>query len=106
MQNVGLQQTYDNDQELALYLRMLCTVAFLPPADVIQGFEELVEEIRNIYNDEVDELLNYFEDNFIGCFREMHLVVLHRLHWIYGTRSTEQTCSTEQTINSLEQTTA
>ena len=40
---------------------MLCTVAFLPPADFIQSFEELAEEIRNIYNGEVDELLNYLK---------------------------------------------
>ena len=73
---------------------------FWPPADVIQGFEELVDAIRNIYNDEIDELLDYFEDNFIGRFKEMHLVVLHRLHWIYGT------CSIEQIMNSPEQTTA
>ena len=63
MQNVGLQRRYNNDQELTLHLRMLCAIAFLPPANVIQGFEELVNEIRNIYNDEVDELPNYFEEN-------------------------------------------
>ena len=53
---------------------MLCAIAFLTPADVIQGFEELVNEIRNSYNDKVDELLDYFENNF--------------------------TCLTEQTMNS------
>ena len=47
---------------------MLCAIAFLPLADVSQGFEELVDEIRNIYNNKVDELLDYFEDNFIGRF--------------------------------------
>ena len=69
IQNIGLHQRYKSDEELALHLRMLCAIAFLPAADVIQGFEELVDEIRNIYNDEVDELLDYFEDNFIGRFR-------------------------------------
>ena len=58
IQNLGLQQRYNNDQELASHLRMLSAVAFLPPADVIQDFEELVDEIRNIYNDEVDEVLD------------------------------------------------
>ena len=58
MQNLGLQQRYNNDQELASHLRMLSAIAFLPLADVIQDFEELVDEIRNIYNDEVDELLD------------------------------------------------
>ena len=37
---------------------MWSAIAFLPPADVIQDFEELVDEIRNIYNGEVDELLD------------------------------------------------
>ena len=69
MQNVGFQQRYSNDQELASHVRMLCAIAFLSPADVSQGFEELIDEIRNIYNDEVDELLDYLEDNFIGRFR-------------------------------------
>ena len=58
IQNVGLQHRYNNDQELASQLRMLPAIAFLPAADVIQDFEELVDEIRNIYNDEVDELLD------------------------------------------------
>ena len=69
IQNVGLQQRYSNYQELALHLRMLCAIAFLPPTDVIQGFEELVNEIRNIYSDKVDKILDYFEDNFIYRFR-------------------------------------
>ena len=64
IQNIGLHQRYKSDEELALHLRMLCAIAFLPAADVIQGFEELVDEIRNIYNNEVDEL-----DNFIRRFR-------------------------------------
>ena len=42
---------------------MLCAIAFLPTADVIQGFEELVHEMRNIYKNEVDELLDYFEED-------------------------------------------
>ena len=46
IQNVGLQQRYNNDQELVLHLRMLCAIAFLPLADVIQGFEELVDELN------------------------------------------------------------
>ena len=69
IQNVGLQQRYDNEQKLALHLRMLCAIAFLTPADVIQGFEELVNEIRNSCNDKVDELLDYFENN-LACLTE------------------------------------
>ena len=48
---------------------MLCAIAFLPPGDVTQGFEELVNEIGNSYNDAVAELLDYLEDNFMGRYR-------------------------------------
>ena len=71
IQQFGLQQRYndDQDQEFALNLRMLCATAFLPPAQVIEGFENLAGNLRNLYDDEVDELLEYFEDNYVGRFR-------------------------------------
>ena len=39
---------------------MLCSISFLPTADVIQGFEELVGGIRNIYNEEADKNLLFW----------------------------------------------
>ena len=65
IQQFGLQQRYndDQDQEFALNLRMLCAAAFLLPAQVIEGFENLADNLRNLYDNEVDELLEYFENN-------------------------------------------
>ena len=71
IQQFGLLQRYndDQDQEFALNLRMSCATAFPPPAQVIEGFENLADNLRNLYGDEVDELLEYFEDNYAGRFR-------------------------------------
>ena len=49
---------------------MLCAVAFLPPADIVQSFAELIDEIRNTYNKKVDKFLNYFKDNCISRLRK------------------------------------
>ena len=48
---------------------MLPALVFLPAGDVIEGFEELVDTVRILYNDVADELLQYFEDTCIGRYR-------------------------------------
>ena len=69
VQNLGLAQRYNHEEEFTLHLRMISALAFLPPEDVIDGFEELSDTIRELYNDTVDGLLQYFEDTYIGRFR-------------------------------------
>ena len=69
VQHFGLQQSYNEDQEFALRTRMLCAVAFVPPDNVIAGFEELSDLIRNTYQGEMDDLLDYFQENCIGQYR-------------------------------------
>ena len=48
---------------------MLCVLTFLPPDDVVQGSEDLTDPIRINYQGEVDNLLEYFEDTYIGSHR-------------------------------------
>ena len=66
IQNLGLQNHYQDDENFALWLRMLSALVFVPPNDVIRYFELLIDEIRNNFNDECDDLIDYFEDTYIG----------------------------------------
>ena len=45
IQHLRLQQRYNEDQKFWLHLRMLCALAFLPPDDVVQGFEDFTSEL-------------------------------------------------------------
>ena len=58
-----------NNAEYGLSLRMIAALAFLPPQDVVNSFEEFCVVIRNQYDGDADEVLNYFEDTYIGRFR-------------------------------------
>ena len=40
IQELGLQQRYNEDQDFTLSLRMVSAIAYLPPNDVTQGFEQ------------------------------------------------------------------
>ena len=71
IQNLGLQNHYQDDENFVLWLRILSAVTFVPPNDVIRYFELLIDKIRNNFNDECDYLIDYFEDTYIGiCFIE------------------------------------
>ena len=69
VQSTGLAERYLEDNEFALNLRMIPALAFIPPQDVIQAFEILSEHLRETYGNEIDQLIDYFEDNYIGRFR-------------------------------------
>ncbi len=62
--DLGLKSLYHTDKNFCFKVRCLCALAFLPPEDVAEGFEELTD-------DEVlsSELLSYFEVTYIGVFR-------------------------------------
>ena len=47
---------------------MLLALAFLPAAEVIEGFEELVDTRRILYDDVADDFLHYFEDTYMGRY--------------------------------------
>ena len=69
IQNLGLQNHHQDDENFFLWLRMLSALAFLPPNDVIRYFELLIDEIRNNFNDECDDSIDNFEGTYIGiCF--------------------------------------
>ena len=68
IQNLGLQNHYQDDENFALWLRMLSVLASVPPNDVIRYFELLIEEIRNNFKNERDDLRDYFEDTDIGIY--------------------------------------
>ena len=48
---------------------MLAALAFVPPNNVIPYYEELCDNIRNTFNEDCDDVIEYFEDNYIGRFR-------------------------------------
>ena len=57
-----------NEPEFGLQLRMITALAFLPPQDVVNSFDELCVVILNQYDGDADEMLHYFEDIYIGRF--------------------------------------
>ena len=69
MQDFGLQIRYMADEEFALTIRMFAALAFVPPNDVIDLFDTLADYSRNGYGQDLDDMLDYFEDNYIGRFR-------------------------------------
>ena len=69
IQGTGLQERYMNDPQFGLQLRMIAALAFVSPQDVVNSFDELCVIIRNQYDGDIDEGLDYFEDTYIGRFR-------------------------------------
>lgn len=60
IQNLGLKSKYDKDSEFALKLRLLPSLALIPPADIVTVFEKLLD--ADIIHEEATDLINYFED--------------------------------------------
>ena len=69
IQHLGLSQRYNQEEEFALHIRMLPVLAFLPAGDIIEKFQELVDTIRVLYDEVTGDLLQYFEDTYIGRCR-------------------------------------
>ena len=68
IQQSELQERYINDPEFALNLRMISALAFVPPNDVQNSFDQLAALICNQYGNDADGVLDYFEDNYVGKF--------------------------------------
>ena len=69
IQRAGLQKRYMNDPQFGLQLRMIAALAFVPPQDVVNSFDERCVVIRCQYDGDDDEVLDFFEDTYIGRFR-------------------------------------
>jgi hypothetical protein len=60
VQEAGLQRRYGEDPDFRLQVKLMPALAMLPPADVIDGFNEL--QLDN----SLDVISDYFEETFIG----------------------------------------
>ena len=69
IQQSELQERYINDPEFALNLRMISALAFVPPNDVQNSFDQLAVLIHNQYGNGADGVLDYFKDNYVARFR-------------------------------------
>ena len=58
-----------NDPQFSLQLSMIAALAFVPPQDVVSSFDEHRVVIKNQYDGDADELLDYFDDTYNDCFR-------------------------------------
>ncbi|CAF4181655.1 unnamed protein product, partial [Rotaria sordida] len=63
--NHGFKQKYETDITFAHNIHKILALAFLEPTQVINGFESLCSEL----GEEYQEILDYFEDNYIGRLR-------------------------------------
>ena len=84
-QTAGLQDSYNEDPKFTIQLRMLAALAFVPKNNVIKYLNQLCDNIQRVYADDCEEVLDYFENHFIGRFHEK---VPHRPHcfdWIFKT---------------------
>ena len=48
---------------------MIAALAFVPPDEVEAYFEQYCDYARNLYSEDCDPIIDYFEDTYIGRFR-------------------------------------
>jgi hypothetical protein len=63
IQENGLKREYETNPEVALTLKLLPALAFVPTQDVVEGFEHLCDQ--NIFSPELQVIVDYFEDTWI-----------------------------------------
>ena len=63
-----IERTLHERTQFGLQLRMIAALAFVPTQDLVNSFDELCVSIRNQYDGDADEVLDYFEHTYIGCF--------------------------------------
>ena len=100
IQQSELQERYINDPEFALNLRMISALAFVPPNDVQNSFDQLAALICNQYGNGADGVLGYFEDHYVGRFR-VNAQSFQHFQLIFGICFTAQMTSFQEQIMQL-----
>ena len=65
IQRLGLTNAYLESLEVRTALKNLCSLAFLPHEEVVEGFEQLEDALEDIDPD-ISDVYTYFEDTYIG----------------------------------------
>ena len=63
------EQVYRNDTWPMSRLPTIAAVAFVPPHVVINAFDEIADLIRNECQVVAGDVLEYFENSYVGRFR-------------------------------------
>lgn len=67
IQKIGLVEDYINNSNFALHIRMLAALAYVPPDNVLNAYDEILETQFYVENEELlIPLLDYFEENWVG----------------------------------------
>lgn len=82
IQAYGLQNVYGEDEEFAQYIRCLAALAFVPPEEAVNRYEELkkLDFFKEKLNGTsavdvgVQKLLDYFEKTWVGHFARNRFV--------------------------------
>ena len=65
VQQLNHAEEYRNDDDFRIHVKMLLALSFVPPVDVYTLFNELVVDCPQA----MDDLLYYWEENYIGRMR-------------------------------------
>lgn len=64
VQKKGLKKLYEADESVALQIKMLCALAYIPQELVVEAFEMISEETNIPVK--IQPIMDYFEDTYIG----------------------------------------
>lgn len=71
IQSIGLQVPYVADEDFAFEIRLLISLAFVPEANVIEAYEQLIvtsfysEDSDSEYKEQIQVLLTYFQSTYL-----------------------------------------
>ncbi len=66
IQSLGMQQQYTEDETFRCLCRKLMALALMPKDKVKSSFEEIQEDAIKLPDQPMDQLLEYFEDNWMS----------------------------------------